>query len=552
MLVENGTGRGGGGACRNAAARTSSETPQPLSNDGLRHGDSSFLALSLLQRARGGRISFDEYHHGEGTQTSGAGAIFDGPVGLATLLIGLVVLLAIALNGRRLGKPVAGWRRWPRCRAPTAYVTAMGQLFARSRQRGPIAARYADELKRRIGERDRRGLASRRCDVLRGDVDDQPAGGRRGSLHCSPTLGRSQPGDPRRASCCASPATSTRANASGRVRRLDDRVSAQGTMPAVAPRTTLPRCVRALHETMGRAVVGQLQVIDGLYIAVLCGGHVLLEGVPGTAKTLMARTLAAALDARFTRIQFTPDLLPSDIIGTSVYRPDSGTFEFREGPIFTDTLLADEINRAPAKTQSALLEAMEERQVTSDGESRPLGDRFLVVATQNPVEYEGTYPLPEAQLDRFFFKLEVNVPEPATEMVMLRRVDGGFNAHDLDGRGRDLDHRRRDARAGFARRSRRCASPTRCSATSRRSSPRPAPARTSHSGASPRGSIALLLAGKAMAAIQGRDYVVPDDVKDVCIPALRHRMIRRPEAEIQGVSEVAAVQRAVGRVPVPR
>src|SRR6202171_5522587 len=154
-----------------------------------------------------------------------------------------------------------------------------------------------------------------------------------------------------------------------------------------------------LHDVVGRAIVGQQQVIDGLFIAVLVGGHVLLEGVPGTAKTLMARTLAATLDARFTRIQFTPDLLPSDIVGTSVYRPDTGTFEFREGPIFTDTLLADEINRAPAKTQSALIQAMEERQVTSDGESRALGDRFLVVATQNPIEYEGTYPLPEAQLD---------------------------------------------------------------------------------------------------------------------------------------------------------
>src|ERR1700726_3590777 len=158
----------------------------------------------------------------------------------------------------------------------------------------------------------------------------------------------------------------------------------------------------ALHDMLGRAVVGQLQVIDGLYIAVLTGGHVLLEGVPGTAKTLMARALAAALDAKFTRIQFTPDLLPSDIVGTSVYRAESGTFEFRPGPVFTDTLLADEINRAPAKTQAALLEAMEERQVTSDGTTRALGDRFLVVATQNPVEYEGTYPLPEAQLDRFF------------------------------------------------------------------------------------------------------------------------------------------------------
>jgi len=174
-----------------------------------------------------------------------------------------------------------------------------------------------------------------------------------------------------KASCSDWRAMSMPANASGQVRRLDDRVSRQGTMPPVATQSDAAGLRAALHETMGRAVVGQLQVIDGLYIAVLCGGHVLLEGVPGTAKTLMARTLAAALDARFTRIQFTPDLLPSDIVGTSVYRPDSGTFEFREGPIFTDTLLADEINRAPAKTQSALLEAMEERQVTSDGVSRP-------------------------------------------------------------------------------------------------------------------------------------------------------------------------------------
>ena len=214
-------------------------------------------------------------------------------------------------------------------------------------------------------------------------------------------------------------------------------------------------------------------------------------------------------------------------------------------------MLADEINRAPAKTQSALLEAMEERQVTSDGESRSLGDRFLVVATQNPVEYEGTYPLPEAQLDRFFFKLEVNVPEPATEMVMLRRVDGGFNAHDLLAAGVTsiIDSTalaRVRAEVAKVRVSDEVLGYISAIVTATRTSP------DLSLGASPRGSIALLLAGKAMAAIQGRDYVVPDDVKDVCIPALRHRMIRRPEAEIQGVSEVAAVQRAVGRVPVPR
>jgi MoxR-like ATPase len=307
----------------------------------------------------------------------------------------------------------------------------------------------------------------------------------------------------------------------------------------------------ALQQTVGRAVVGQQQVIDGLLLAVLVGGHVLLEGVPGTAKTLMARCLAASLEARFTRVQFTPDLLPSDIIGTSVYRAGTGTFEFRPGPIFTDTLLADEINRAPAKTQAALLEAMEERQVTSDGQRMPLGDRFLVVATQNPVEYEGTYPLPEAQLDRFLLKLEVAVPPAAAEAEMLRRWDRGFDPHDLERAGvtavvdrASLEGARAevaavqvsDAVVGYIGQL----------VASTRSSP------DLLLGASPRGSIALLLCGKAMAALRGRDYVVPEDVKDVCIPALRHRLIRRPEAEIQGVTEVAAVERAINRVPVPR
>ena len=302
---------------------------------------------------------------------------------------------------------------------------------------------------------------------------------------------------------------------------------------------------------MGRAVVGQQQVVDGLLLALLVGGHVLLEGVPGTAKTLMARCLAAALDARFTRVQFTPDLLPSDIIGTNVFRADSASFEFRPGPIFTDTLLADEINRAPAKTQAALLEAMEERQVTSDGRRMPLSRNFLVVATQNPVEYEGTYPLPEAQLDRFLLKLEVNVPAAEAEAEMLRRFDRGFDPHDLERAGvgvvvsqEDLEAARREIAAiqvGYA-----IVGYIGQLVGSTRLSPDLA------LGASPRGAIALLLGGKAMAALRGRAYVVPEDVKDICVPALRHRLIRRPEAEIQGVTEVAAVERAISRVPVPR
>jgi MoxR-like ATPase len=307
----------------------------------------------------------------------------------------------------------------------------------------------------------------------------------------------------------------------------------------------------ALHASLQRAVVGQQHVLDGLLIALLSGGHVLLEGVPGTAKTLMARALAASTDARFRRVQFTPDLLPSDIVGTSVYRADAGRFEFREGPIFTDTLLADEINRAPSKTQAALLEAMEERQVTADGVRMPLGDRFLVVATQNPIEYEGTYPLPEAQLDRFLLKIEVPLPDVDTETALLRRVDQGFDSLDLPAAGVRVAVSAADLHAARAevaavRVTDEVLGYIAAIVMSTRTSP------DLLLGASPRGSIALLRGGKAWAACSGRDYVIPDDVKVLCVPALRHRMVRRPEAEIQGVTEVAAVERALARVPVPR
>ncbi|MBA3944265.1 MAG: MoxR family ATPase [Herpetosiphonaceae bacterium] len=300
-----------------------------------------------------------------------------------------------------------------------------------------------------------------------------------------------------------------------------------------------------------KVLVAQDDPFTHLLIALLTGGHVLLEGVPGTAKTLMAKTLARLLQAEFRRIQFTPDLMPSDVLGTTIYELASGQFRLRRGPIFTQVLLADEINRAPAKTQSALLEAMEEHQVTIEGERLELGDPFFVVATQNPVEYEGTYPLPEAQLDRFLFKVIVDYPPAEAEIEVLRRYDQGFRAQDVADvklqadvnpdvlrRCRD-EIRQVQVEPGILRYITDIANASRQMAEL-------------ILGGSPRASINLLLGAKSWAAMQGHEFVVPDDVKFLAKPVYRHRIILRPEAEIEGLSADGAVDRILARVDVPR
>jgi MoxR-like ATPase len=306
-----------------------------------------------------------------------------------------------------------------------------------------------------------------------------------------------------------------------------------------------------LRNEAQKVLVGQEETFDLLLIALLSGGHVLLEGAPGTAKTLMAKTLAELIHAEFKRVQFTPDLMPSDVIGTQVFELGSGQFRLRRGPIFTQILLGDEINRAPAKTQSALLEAMEERQVTIEGERLTLPEPFFVIATQNPIEYEGTYPLPEAQLDRFLFKLLVTYPPTDVELEVLRRYHHGFDARRLEAAGlrqvitpADLAACRAEI-AGIQVEDGILSYIGAIVAASRHSPDLVL-------GASTRAAIALLLTAKAYAAMQGRPYVSPDDVKMLARPVMRHRILLRPEAEIEGLTADHAIGRMLTRVEVPR
>ena len=307
----------------------------------------------------------------------------------------------------------------------------------------------------------------------------------------------------------------------------------------------------AVRAEVAKAVVGQDAVVSGLVIALLADGHVLLEGVPGVAKTLLVRSLAAALSLDTKRVQFTPDLMPGDVTGSLIYDARTAEFEFRKGPVFTNLLLADEINRTPPKTQAALLEAMEERQVSVDGVPRPLPDPFMVIATQNPVEYEGTYPLPEAQLDRFLVKLNVPLPGRDEEFGMLRRHAEGFDPRDLAAAGLRAVAGPADLAAGRAAAARVSVAPEvlsyivdLCRAT--RSSP------SVSLGASPRGATALLRTSRAWAWLSGRDFVTPDDVKALARPTLRHRLALRPEAELEGATTDAVLEGVLATVPVPR
>lgn len=324
------------------------------------------------------------------------------------------------------------------------------------------------------------------------------------------------------------------------------------SLPVAVRETTLVQAfAERVREEMGKTLVGQNELIDMLLTAILSEGHILLEGVPGTAKTLAIRTLAAIFDAPFARIQFTPDLMPSDITGTNVFDPRAGEFNLKKGPLFAGLVLADEVNRTPPKTQSALLEAMEERQVTIDGASHPLPSPFLVCATQNPIEYEGTYPLPEAQLDRFMLKIVLSYPQEEEERAILSRVQGGFrsrniataNVAPLLNQGNIAEYQAEIEKV-------------QATPEIQRYIVQIVRATRNHKhlalGASPRASINLLLASKTYAAMQGRAFVTPDEVKRLAPPILRHRLLIRPESEIEGYTPDRVIEGILGSLEVPR
>lgn len=305
-----------------------------------------------------------------------------------------------------------------------------------------------------------------------------------------------------------------------------------------------------VRKEFGKIIVGQSEPLDQLLIVVLTAGHALIEGVPGLAKTLAVKSLAHIFRLEFQRVQCTPDLIPGDILGGNIFQPSNATFHLHQGPVFTDLLLVDEINRMPPRTQSALLEAMEELQVTIDGKSYPLSRAFSVFATQNPVEFEGTYPLPEAQLDRFLMKIRVGYPDAAQESEILSRYQNGFEARDLD-------------KSGLEPVSRETLEAAREEVAKVRVEPKlfdyivaivraTRDSAAASLGASPRAAVAMMAASKAYAAIEGRDFLIPDDVKSAAPPILRHRLILKPEADLEGITPDQVIAQVLAGIAVPK
>ena len=311
----------------------------------------------------------------------------------------------------------------------------------------------------------------------------------------------------------------------------------------------LQQKVEQIRHEIGKIIVGQKEFVDLLIAAVLADGHVLIEGVPGVAKTLTAKLLARTISTDFTRIQFTPDLMPSDVLGTSVYNFQTSTFDFRKGPIFSNLILIDEINRAPAKTQAALFEVMEERQITMDGKRFKMEPPFLVLATQNPIEQEGTYRLPEAQLDRFLFKIQVGYPNLEEEVQILASFHKGRNQHHIEGvqavlSTSELATYRQQVKnihiePHLLRYIATVVQQTRAN-------------KDLYLGASPRASLAILSTAKAFAAMQGRDFVTPEDIKKMLIPVMRHRVLLSPEKEMEGTTTDAVIEALSNKVEIPR
>ncbi len=313
--------------------------------------------------------------------------------------------------------------------------------------------------------------------------------------------------------------------------------------------TGLERAVARIREEVGKIIVGQRRMVDLLIAALLADGHVLIEGVPGVAKTLAARLLARTVSVDFTRIQFTPDLMPSDILGTPVFNPKVSEFEFRRGPIFSNLVLIDEVNRAPAKTQSALFEVMEEGQVSMDGTTYPMARPFLVFATQNPLEHEGTYRLPEAQLDRFLFKVEVGYPSEAEEAEILAWHHAGRGSDHLDVVAPVLSAEEVATYQAVVRKVHVEPSLIAYMAALTHGT---RDHRALYLGASPRASLALMAGAKALAAMHGRDFVTPEDVQAAAHPVLRHRILLMPEAEMEGRRPDDVVENLLEKVEVPR